>query len=158
MLWSEQSELLMGALLRAPHLEGDENFESDLLNHVLLPRFLPQMRDRKLYDHGVELLQRMVDLIGVEDELIPISTIEMMRTLNKIQTNCVPEAISEEINALTPGKTFAMFVKRQNCAIVIYMPPQEINEPNEETTLIVATFHGSYSPKLVNETVDDFEV
>lgn len=136
----------------------EKDLENDLLNHVLLPRFLPHTKHTESYEHELELLQRMVELIEVQDEWIPTSTIEMLRNLNYIQADCLPETIFEQINALTPGNTFAMFVKCQNCVFVIYMPPTDIKKPNETTTVILATFPGNFDPKIINKTIDDFEV
>lgn len=140
------------------NLESDNeiNLEIDLINHVVLPRYLPQVTQS--YEHELQLLQRMVELIEVQDEWIPKETIEVLRNMMDIQVNCLPVTISEQINALTPGKTFAMYVKNQNCMFVIYMPANEIEKPNEATTVIVATFPSDVDPKFINRTIDDFEV
>lgn len=136
----------------------ETNLENDLLIHVLLPRSLPQYKRDKSYEHGLELMQRMVGLIELQGERIPQATIEMLRNMLYVQADYLPETICEQINALTPGKTFAMFVNSQNCVFVIYMPANECEEPNEATTVIVATFFSNVDRKRINRTMNDFEV
>lgn len=139
--------------------EDEKDLENHLLNHVFLPRFLPQTKHNESYEHELVLIQRMVELIDVQDEWIPTATIEMLRNLKNIQEECLPEHIFEQINALTPGKTFAMFVMSQNCMFVIHMPSNDARkEPNETTTVIVATFPGNFDPKIINTTIGDYEV
>lgn len=137
----------------------DQNLEHELLNHVLLPRYLPQIKQGDLYEHELELLSRMVDVVAVQDEWIPINTVDMLCNLYRVHADCLPETIFKHINALKPGKTFAMFIKGQNCMLVIYMPPTKNNEqPNESTSVILSTFPGNLNPKDINRNTGDFEV
>lgn len=59
------------------------------------------------------------------------------------------------------GDTFAMFIRHQNCAIMIHVPANElINTADEPENVIVATFPGSLHPRDIyeNENSSDLEV
>lgn len=51
-----------------------------------------------------------------------------------------------------------MFVRRQNCAIMIHMKSVEANEANEFGNVIVATFPGNLHPSEVYKYDSDIEV
>lgn len=160
----QESETSIEDLVSNLNIESrdeEKNLEAELLNHVLLPRFLPQMKHNESYEHELELLQRMVDVVELHDEWIPEQTIDTLRHMSLIQTDCSAETIYERINSLTPGKTFAMFVKDQNCMFVIYMPANDSTEMTDGTKMkwvIVATFPGNFDCKDINRTIGDYEV
>lgn len=57
------------------------------------------------------------------------------------------------------GDTFAMFIRRQNCAIMIHVPANGlININDEPENVIVATFPGSLHPRDIKEHLNDIEV
>lgn len=157
----EMSEAAMRQSLENVALEpnDDLDLENDLLNHVLLPRFLPQTKQNNLYDLELDLLSRMVELIETQDEWIPNSTVKMFTNVYRVQAECQPETIFNQINNIKPGGTFALFVRGQNCVFVIYMPSTDDNkQPDDSTTVIVATFPGNLDPKDINKNIGDFEV
>lgn len=157
----EMSEASLRQSLENLSLEPNEdlNLENDLLDHVLLPRLLPQTKGNNLHDLELDLLLRMVELVEVQDEWIPAPTVKMFQNLYLVQAECQPEMIFEQINDLKPGGTFALFVKGQNCVFVVHMPLTDDNEqPDDLTTVIVATFPGSMDPKDINKNFGDFEV
>lgn len=157
------SEAFLRQSLENLTLEPNEdlNLENDLLDHVLLPRLLPQTKRNNLHDLELDLLSRMAELVEVQDEWIPAPTVKMFENLYHVQAECQPETIFEQINDLKPGGTFALFVKGQNCVFVVYMPLTDDNdqpEPDDLTTVIVATFPGSMDPKDIYKNFGDFEV
>lgn len=135
----------------------DLNLEYELLNHVLLPRFLPQTKRSDLYEQELELLSRMFEIIRLQNEWIPSQTIDMFQKFNHIQSDCFPETIFKYINELTPNNLFAMYLKEQNCVFSIYMLDDD-KEISESTTVIVATFPGNLDATSINKDIGDFEV
>lgn len=51
-----------------------------------------------------------------------------------------------------------MFVRRQNCAIMIHMPAKESVNVDETTNVIVSVFPGSLKPRKIYEHSGDIEV
>lgn len=120
-----------------------------LMNHIVLPRFLPQENSIDIIDEELKLLEHMNSTLNNFANSyghIPKSTIEMFDGLKRMYTTCSPEAILKEIRRLVPGETFAMFVRRQNCALTIHMPETNGDDANQSDRLIVATFPGSVNP------------
>lgn len=128
--------------------------KENLLNHIILPRYILQERLPDHESEELELLKRMAEEVEKLNDHIPANTLKMIRSLAKVHSNPTPNAntIKEEINGLQPGETFAMFVRRQNCAIIIHMPP------NDSNNVIVATFIGKVHPKEIYEHSSDLEV
>lgn len=91
---------------------------------------------------SVESLQRNV----------PRKTIEMLQSFRKVQSQCTEANIASEINRLSPGDTFAMFVRHQNCTLMIYMPL------NQTQNVIVATFPGNLPKSEIYKHKSDIEV
>lgn len=60
---------------------------------------------------------------------------------------------------LMTGDTFAMYIHRQQCTIMIYVPANDlINSTEEPEDAIVATFPGSLHPRDIYEHESDLEV
>lgn len=113
-----------------------------LLNHIVLPRFLPQSASIEFHSHELELLMRMMQNVENFAEYISPSTIKMCRSLLEVHRTQTKKVIAQQIRDLTPGDTFAMFIRRQNCGIMIHIPQSGSNA-------IVATFPGKLRPEEV---------
>lgn len=135
-----------------------QEVQDTLLTHIILPRFLPQQKPR--FYHELDLMSRIVDTVENLDEWIPSKTVELMQKLRRVHFECTPQVISEEINALRPGDTFAMFVRRQNCAFMIHKPSNGMVKVEDEiaSNVIVATFPGNLHPGEIYKHDSDIEV
>lgn len=132
-----------------------------LLQHVILPRLLPQEKSRHLHQTELQLLQNMAENIVDLREKIPFETVELFANFWDIHNESIPNEskVNAKVNALRPGKSFAMFVRRQNCMFVIHAPPNgnaSSTEPPKE--VIVATFPGNLHPDEVYQHDSDIEV
>lgn len=140
---------------RPPEPTFQEKHEN-LMNHVILPRYLPQMKS--LEEHDLQLMSLMVE--NVNDKtfsgFIPPNTLKMIRGVAHVHRTLNQEIVSNEIGQLKPGETFAMFVRRQNCAVMIHMPT-DINQ-NQSDHVIIATFPGNFHPKYLHACESDVEV
>lgn len=128
----------------------------NLLNHIVLPRYIPQYRLPNFPLEELELLKRMAENVEKFADSIPANTLKMIRSLAKVHLELTPKAIMEEINKLQPGETFAMFVRLQNCAIIIHMPSK--GSTDSDNNVIVATFIGKVNPNEVYKNPSDLEV
>lgn len=129
--------------------------QENLFRHIILPRFLLPYRTPNFPLEELELLQRFAENVEQLADHVPPNTLKMIRSLAKVHLNLRPSAIKEEINGLQPGETFAMFVRFQNCAIIIHMLP---NAPSDSNNIIVATFLGKVHPDEVYKNPSDLEV
>lgn len=129
-----------------------------LLNHVILPRYLPQSKSRDLHNEELQLMKLMVENVEElsEMKMIPCNTIKMLSGLKREQSPDCSKVIANEIGQLKPGESFAMFVRRQNCALIIHMPKN--TDRNQSDRIIVATFPGNLHPKHVYDSDSDIEV
>lgn len=126
------------------------------MNHVILPRFLPQCKSKFIHSEELELLTRMVNNVESLADCIPLNTMKLIRSMNEVHRNRTASTISYKINTLKPGETFAMFVRRQNCAIMIHA--QSAGAGDSNNNIVVATFPGTINHKKVYESSSDLEV
>lgn len=138
-------------------LDSQETWEC-LLNHVILPRVLPQTKPRSFQE--TELMVKMVNNVEnlAKYKFMPPKTVELFKRLKRIHFECTPAVISEEINKLRPGDTFAMFVRRQNNAFIIYAPPVKDRNATIPQNVIVATFLGNLHPCEIYKHDSDVQV
>ncbi|KAJ6643823.1 hypothetical protein Bhyg_08788, partial [Pseudolycoriella hygida] len=113
----------------------------DLLYHVVLPRVLPEERiaeheNGELGELG-ELIERLIGAVERCSEILPEATLKTIRCFKRSHMTLTPQNISAEINTLKPGDTFAMFVQRQNTALMIHIPKED------STSAIITTFPGN---------------
>lgn len=125
------------------------------LHQVLLPRVLPQEKG-DLFKVEHDLMDLMAKSVEKLAKLLPSKTVKLFRSLQKVHTERTPIIVSNEINALGPGDTFAMFVRFQHSMIMIHIPSDEIS--NNIQNAIVATIPGSLHPNEVYNHESDMEV
>lgn len=142
--------------MQAVKLDPQET-QDILLKHVILSRHLPQEKTR-ITDVGVELMNRMIENVENWAECLPMKTVELFRRIKRVSLECTKEIISEEIDDLQAGDTFAMYVRRQNCVILIHALPDADLIDEHTPNIIVATFPGSLHPSEVYAHESDVEV
>lgn len=135
-----------------------QEWQDMLLNHIVLPRYLPQSKSRHFHQTELKLLNEMVENVVNLSQKIPPKTVQLFEKMRKIHHERTPSNISKEINALQPGDSFAMFVRRQNCVFLIYAPPDENIVAGQPQNVIVSTFPGNLHPKEVYKCDSDMEV
>lgn len=134
------------------------DYHSILLNHVIFPRVLPQQKPR--YAHERDLITLMVENVVKLKKWMPPKTVDLMETLKMVHVDGKPRPsiISNAIDSLCPGESFAMFVRRQNSALIVYMPFDQTTNIKEMQNVIVATFPGSLHPGEIYKYDSDIEV
>lgn len=143
----------------APNRKSRSKEEWDsLINDVVLPRVLPEQKSRYFNKLKLDLMLQMVANIENSSEWIPSKTVDLFKSLKKVQKSCTPSIIADEINALQPGDTFAMFVHRQNCAIMVHMPEDQTHQAEGIQKVIVATFPGNLLSGEIYKHESDAEV
>lgn len=134
-------------------IEMTENIDEheSLLNHVILPRFLPPKKQD--YKDELKLADLLLKIVVELHSVLPLNTIRLCQKLNKIHLQSTDdnlnETISNELKSLRADDTFAMFVRHQNCTLIIHKKPQK---------LILATFHSDVNPHEVYSHDGDIEV
>lgn len=126
---------------------------TELLYHVLLPRFIPQEVRGDFYELELKLLFHFINVARDLYDQAP-NIVNTLREFYIVQKNLSPATIHDAIDNLEPGETFAMFIKGQNCALMINMP---LNA-NKKRQVIVATFPIGLNRRVVNSDPGDFEV
>lgn len=136
----------------------DQQWQDMLLNHIILPRILPQSKSRHFHQTELNILDEMVKCVEMLSEHIPSETVRLFRRMKNVHFNLSPNNVANEINGLRTGDSFAMFVRRQNCTFMIHAP-KDNNQINQVPhTVIVATFPGNLHPNEVYEHDSDIEV
>lgn len=133
--------------------------QNALLTHVILPRFLPQSESLQTYYHTElklfdEMCENVMDLSGI----IPSETVALFKSMHKAHHNLNSTTIFNQINALQPGDTFALYVRRQNCAFMIHVPTDENLVYGKPHHAIVATFPARMHPDEIYKCDSDLEV
>lgn len=134
---------------------SSEHNEDVLLHHVILPRVLPQKKTPRLYETEFNLMKIMVTNVKNLAQYIPSKTVELFERLHRVHMMCTKENISEEIKALQPGDTFAMFVRLQHTGLMIHVPSTE--NVNNVQNVIVSTIPNLHPVEIYSHE-SDFEV
>lgn len=140
---------------------GSEHMENvlqdPLLHYVVLPRVLPQEKHTELYTTESDMLKMMIKTLD-PIRLIPMPTKQLFVRLQRLHTTSTTKNISEAIKILQPGGTLAMFVRNQNCAIMIHMPKDQRNQNKNSRKVIVASIPGSLHSSEIYNHDSDIEV
>lgn len=135
-------------------IEMEENVEIDknefILNHVVLPRYLPPAKQE--YKEQLKLVHLMLKIV-ISTKTLPINTIRLFHRLKEIYIDTTDDTmkdiLSKQIKSLRSDDTFAMFVRRQNCTLIIHRKLE---------TIILGTFHSDVKPIEVYKHCSDVEV
>lgn len=157
-MYSNSKTLLFEMSLES-EIDRKDEYEC-LLDHIILPRVLPHSRHRNLLKHESLLLHRMIDTIDNCSKWIPNATVNLFHSMKRVHFSpSKVEIINTEINALRPGGTFAMFVRKQNCGFMIHMPKEQDDSKScTPNTVIVSTFPGNLHPREIYSHPSDLEV
>lgn len=132
-------------------------YQNILLDHVILPRELPKKKSS--FNHEQALIDQMIENVDNLSDLLPQKTVKMMKRLKRVNYECTSAVVSELINELRPGDTFSMFVRKQNTAIIFYVPDHTgVDNDGKPDNIIVATFPGCLHPRTIYENESDVEV
>lgn len=135
--------------------EPESNINEFFLYHVVLPRHLPAVKPK--YSQQMALVAEMMKTITSLKQFIPSKTIKLFETFDNIHskgTSADVSDIRDAIRSLKAGDTFAMFVRRQNCALMIH----KRFENNECNNVVVATFPGDLPSNEIYKHASDIEV
>lgn len=133
-------------------VEVDNEF---MLNHVVLPRYLPEKRPQ--YPQQLALISELLKAISYLNDWIPPKTVEFFKRFEKLHSNGTSTSsslIREQIDSLGADDTFAMFVRRQYCTIIIH----KLSENDGLNDVVVATFPGDLSSSQIYKHESDIEV
>lgn len=137
-----------------------QEIRDNLLNHVILPRVLPQDKPPRFIES--KLMMHVIETAVNSSNWLPQKTVEFCKRLKRVHLECTPQpdVVSAEINSLRSGDTFAMYVRRQNTVFMIYMLPNEDdgNNKNPPQSVIVSTFPGNLHPSEIYTAESDIEV
>lgn len=127
-----------------------------ILNHIVLPRVLPNKSIGNHEHQELIILSRLVKSLEINAKWIPPATVRFLESLNRVHVNRNSTVVSEEINALQPGEIFGIFIHLQDTAFLIHMP----NDQNHDDTksVLVSTFPGSVPLAEIYKHDGDFEV
>lgn len=127
----------------------DEN--EFILNHVVLPRFLPQKNQN--YNDQLKIIKRMLKNVRDLRSYLPINTVHLCETLKNIHLQSTDDnlrdTIKKELRYLLAGDTFAIFVRGQNCTLIVH---------KKAASLILATFHGDVNSNEIYSQDSDLQV
>lgn len=133
---------------------SDVEFQEFLLIHAVLPRLLPECKPT--YSQQLKLMNKMVENIESVAQYIPRQTLQLFQKMRKIHsdgTSIGCTNIRTEIANLLPGDTFAMFVRYQNCTLMVHL----LNN-SDEYNAVVATFPGDLLLSEIYQHESDIEV
>lgn len=132
----------------------------NLLNHILLPRHIPNNATDDFGDQEHAFLELMWEAVHHSAKWLPPNAVAMFTSFFNVQHMSMAADIHRAINSLRPGRTFAMYVQCQNVVFMCHMPaqPKTNGEPDEETPVIVATFPGRVSAREIYSQPMDLEV
>lgn len=129
-------------------MEKDEH--EFMLNHVVLPRYLPP--EKPGYVNQLKLMNSIIRTV-LNTTILPLKTIDLFKQIKRLHIETTSENFStelkNEIKTLLPGETFAMFVRRQNCTLLIHQ---------KQNSVILATFRGDMRSCDVYTHDSDIEV
>lgn len=102
----------------------DENLTlvERLVTHVVLPRDISKkiLNDAEKQDHM--LIDRMTKTIEESTFCIPDRIVTTFRRFKQVHSDCSAQNVSEQINGLEPGDTFAMLIRNVKCVFMIHRP------------------------------------
>lgn len=156
----KMSEELQNALSGLQIHENPYKLPENLLNHIILPRYIPPNANDDYDLTEATFLTRMDIAMSSISEWLPSGTTKMFSSFVAVHQMRTPQPIIDGIKNLQPGCTFAMYVRCQNTVFMCHMPADVVivDKPNETTPIIVATFPGRIGTRHVYSHPLDMEV
>lgn len=129
-------------------MERDEH--EFFLNHVILPRYLPA--EKPGYVKQLKLMNAVIQTI-LDTPHMPQETIKLFKQFKELHDTTAEDfkrVLKRQIGTLLPGETFAIFVRRQNCTLMV--------QKLQNNSVILATFRGDMRNSAVYSQDSDIEV
>lgn len=115
-----------------------------LLHHVILPRVLSTVLEKNnIEEQELMLVADLTASIEQCAKYLPPSIIMFFRKFKQLHNNRDAKLVSQQINELQPGETFAMLLKKQHTVFMIHMPKEKSGIAN------IATFPSRCDAKQV---------
>lgn len=137
--------------------DGDSDVEMDInefmLTHAVLPRYLPEQKPQ--FSQQRALMTEMMKTITNLEEWMPSKTVQFFKRFKELHgngTSISSSLIQQQIRSLSADDTFAMFVRRQNCTLIIHKLADGLND------VVVATFPGDLLSSEIYKHDSDIEV
>lgn len=124
-----------------------------LVDHVFLPKKISGTNPAVNIDEQDEkLLSFILDSIENSSVQLPESTAHLFRTMVDVQCHRDWEKtkIAFHIQSLLPGHMFGLYIRKQNCGLLIYAPPNGDR--------IVSTFQASVPNEIICSSPSDVQV
>lgn len=121
------------------------------LNHVILPRYIPA--EKQGYTNQIKLMNVMLQTVFQLGDSIPAKTTDFLKQFHRLHVaslDTFQSILKEQIKTLLTGETFAMFVRRQNCTLMIHK--------HRNDDIVLATFRGDFKSSEVYRYDSDIEV
>lgn len=103
-------------------IHGKNKTYESLLNHVILPRSLPKELPENALNDEMVLIAKMTEAVISCTGWIPERIVRNFQRFKRTHSNLIGKTVSQEIDALEPGDTFAVLVKGQQCVFIVHMP------------------------------------
>lgn len=118
--------------------------QNKILHHVVLSRILPPL------ENELELVQQMIESVENVATWIPDKTVELFQRMKRLNLEPTEDAVSNEIDGLKPGDTFAMIIRRQYAVIMIHLLP-DANIQDEQAHNFCNNYCGHISEQCTSE-------
>lgn len=121
-------------LVRKPP-DGRHEIYENLLRNVVLSRVLTKNILDDKDEQELILVRMWANAIRNCHKWIPRKTIQIFDRFELTQDDRTAETVSEQINALQPGETFAILLREQRTVFMIRMPANNTcNEKNDKSS------------------------
>lgn len=139
-------------------VDGKKQTYESLLNHVILPRALPnELSENAIHEEKI-LISRMTDAIVSCAGWIPGRVVQNFQRFRRTHSDLTAKTVSRQIDTLEPGDTFAVLVKRQQCVFMVHMPLSERRHTNGTRLVQIGTFPSAAFPKDIYKCSSDLQV
>lgn len=128
-----------------------------LLNHVILPRSLPIELPQNALNEEKVLISRMTEAVISCAGWIPDRIVCNFQRFKRTHGDLTGKTVSRQIDALEPGDTFAVLVKRQQCVFIVHMPLSE-RDADGIKMVQIGTFPSAATPKEIYKCSGDLQV
>lgn len=126
-------------------MDGDHHIVKRLIPHVFLPLKLPGAITESIISEEKHLLLMLQQIIEQHKHIAQIDeTCNVFQSWVKVQVHDCE--ITGQIKSLRPGQLFALYVRAQNCGLLVSVPKQYPDE------IIWSTFPASQKNEVVTGT------
>lgn len=122
-----------------------------ITSHLVLPRYLPSCLP---FQYERKLVQLVLESIPNSD--IYEHTAKLFRQYLKLHPLAKPNIISESLGRMQPCEMLGMYVREQNCCLVVYRPPENQSISSDE--YIISTFPVLHDKQEIHGCDSDLQV